>query len=180
MTSVPSDKLNSGHTQSCGCLHNDLLAERHLTHGDSASRLYNIWAGMRNRCNNENNQAYKHYGGRGISICKEWDDSYETFKEWAVSHGYSEHLTIDRIDVNGDYCPDNCKWSTDKEQSRNTRRNIMLTLNGETKCVSAWAEELGVNPFTLYRRIDYGWDAEKVLTTPVRKLNRKKAVTKEL
>lgn len=122
--------LRSGKTKSCGCLEKENLTKISLknAHGQTKTRLHNIWIGMKNRCNNKNNQAYKYYGGRGISVCDEWNRSYQTFHIWAINNGYNKNLTIDRIDVDGNYQPNNCKWSTRKEQSRN-RRNVKKIQN---------------------------------------------------
>lgn len=101
--------LQRGRVVSCGC--------RKIKHGSRETRLYNIWIGMRKRCNNPNHKFYKYYGGKGVSVCSEWED-FGKFKEWALSNGYKEHLTIDRIDSNKDYCPANCQWITGSENTR--------------------------------------------------------------
>lgn len=167
--SQPSD--TSGRCRECGYKY---LSEIRAVHNESpkegknASRLYNIWDNMRSRCNNSKNPNYYNYGGRGIKICKEWDD-YLTFKEWAISSGYADFLSIDRIDVNGDYSPYNCRWSTQKEQCRNKRTNHCLTFNGETKTMAEWAEITGLPYHTIKARINrYGYSVEKALTAPVK------------
>ena len=124
---------------------------------------------MRNRCYSVNNNSYHNYGGRGIAICDEWLNDVTVFIEWAHNNGYAEGLTIDRIDVNGNYEPSNCRWITKKEQSRNLRRNTKLTLNGRTQLLCEWSEETGIKASTLcYRLYKLGWSVEKALTTPVR------------
>lgn len=139
-------------------------------HGYSdKERLYAIWLRMRQRCNSPSDQKYSYYGGRGIRVCKEWNSDYSSFRSWALENGYSEGLTLDRIDNDGDYHPDNCRWATRKEQANNRRSNHVLTLNGETKTLSEWMDATGINSLTILRRIRSGWSVEDALTTPVRR-----------
>jgi hypothetical protein len=120
--------LTSGNTRSCGCLHNEVAATNHYKHGGKGTRLYNIWKNARQRCRNKNNRDFnKWYGVRGIKFTTEWDD-FEKFKEWAEANGYSDDLTLDRIDPNGDYCPNNCRWASWKEQRHNQRRSKEVVL----------------------------------------------------
>ena len=134
----------------------------------SRPRLYRIWANMRTRCNNRNFPKYADYGGRGISVCEAWK-SFGPFKEWAMSSGYRDDLTLDRIDNDGNYCPENCRWTTQKKQCNNKRNNHTLSYNGETLTISEWAQRLNMNYFSLHDRITkLGWSAEKALTTPVK------------
>lgn len=132
------------------------------------TRLNNIYSHMKARCYNSNGWNYQYYGARGIKVCDEWKNNYQKFKEWAINNGYSNNLTIDRIDVNGDYCPENCRWVTDKEQKNNTRRNHYITYNGKTQSMKQWAEELNISYYVLRSRINRSkWSIEKAFNTPV-------------
>lgn len=119
---VSSQSLLSGKTNSCGCLHKESARGLLLTHGKSNTKLYNVWRGMKKRCYCQENENFKYYGGRGITICEEWRDNFEAFYTWAISNGYADNLSIDRIDVNGNYEPSNCRWATVAEQNRNKRK----------------------------------------------------------
>ena len=138
--------------------------EQHIEKGKT--RLYNIWCNMKARCYNQKNHRYPLYGGRGIKVCDEWVNNYNNFYKWAVKNGYQDNLTIDRIDVDGNYEPNNCRWTTQKEQCNNQRRNHYLTYKGKTQSMSKWAEEIGINYSTLRHRINkLGWDIEKALNS---------------
>ena len=136
------------------------------------SRLYSIYIGMKERCFNPQHCAYSNYGGRGISCCEDWQ-TFQNFKAWAESNGYTDDLTLDRIDVNGNYEPSNCRWSTFKEQQNNRTNNHLIEYNGELKTLQQWGEFFDIKWTTLYKRLQSGWDIEKALTTPVRKYNKK-------
>ena len=127
-------------------------------------RLRSIYNGMRLRCYNENSINYKYYGGKGVTICDEWLLSFENFFDWAINNGYNENLTIDRIDSEKEYSPDNCKWSTKKEQAYNRSISVKLTLNGRTMYMTEWAEELGIDKKTLSWRYRNGWSDEEILS----------------
>lgn len=169
--------LLSGETTSCGCQRTQILlieAERLKTHGLTNTRIYNIWLAMKGRCNNPNNSAYKKYGGRGIKVCEEWNE-FLSFYNWAINNGYEKSLSIDRIDVNGNYEPNNCRWADSVTQGNNTRRNHYLTYNGETKTMSEWARIKNLDYSTLRSRInEYNWSVEKALETPARIMNKSK------
>jgi hypothetical protein len=131
-------------------------------HPETQDRLYGVWCAMKERCYNPNNKSYSRYGGRGISVCDEWRKDFSLFAEWAESNGYIKGLTIDRIDGNGNYCPENCRWATTAQQNRNYSRNHMITYNGETKCVTDWADQYGINRTTLLLRLKSGKPLEEV------------------
>ena len=131
------------------------------------TRLYKAWTNMRNRCNWEKDREYQHYGGRGITVCDEWQNSFEPFMKWALSHGYNDTLTIDRINVDGNYEPDNCRWITRKEQNNNMTSNVRLTYKGVTHNLTEWSQITGIKYQTLQGRIRRGWKVEDVLFRPI-------------
>ena len=160
-------KAVSGTQKSCGCLAREEAKERATIHGESHTRLFYIWVSMRDRCNNPKNKRYDRYGGRGIKVCDEWQKEYAVFATWAREHGYSDELTIDRIDVNGNYEPSNCRWVDLKTQERNRTDNRLITIGDETKTLAEWCEIYGNNYGMVYNRIaNLGWDAEKAIKTP--------------
>jgi hypothetical protein len=132
-------------------------------HGKSNTRLYTIFEGMKNRCYNSNTPKYKNYGGRGIRVCEEWLNDFMNFYNWAMENGYSDNLTIDRKDVDGDYCPTNCRWITDKEQRFNRTDTHYVTIKGVTKPITQWSKESGINHKTIALRIELGWNEEDLL-----------------
>lgn len=158
--------LKSGKTQSCGCIHSKQLAARNYKHGLSDSRLMAIWRGMKDRCNNPCSHFYFNYGGRGITVCDEWQNDFQAFHAWAMSHGYAEGLTIERIDNDKGYSPDNCRWATRKEQNYNKRSNHLITFDGKTQTITQWADEKNIKRCTLQMRLKRGWTIEKALNTP--------------
>lgn len=141
---VAGSNLKTGAVKSCGCLKHKKRDTHHL----SNTRLYRIWNAMKCRCYRETHWAYPYYGGKGITVCDEWKNDFCKFYDWAINNGYSEELTIDRIDNNSGYSPDNCKWSTRQEQSDNRRFCIQITYNGETKNLMQWCKILDL-PYKL-------------------------------
>lgn len=163
-TVTGSNELISGITKSCGCLK---FESRNSTHKLSKTRLHNIWSKMKARCLKEKNPAYKWYGGRGITICQEWLDDFMNFYNWAMGNGYKDELSIDRIDVNGNYEPSNCRWIPLNEQALNTRSTKFLTYKGETKTVSEWCCITGMKQTTLLNRIRIGYSPEECFEVPL-------------
>ena len=164
-TDVKSSCLRNGDTRSCGCLQRMISKEANTKHGESHSRLHSIWSGMKGRCYNPKNPAFEHYGARGITVCDEWHE-YTNFSDWAKLNGYTEGLSLDRIDNNKGYSIDNCRWTTMKEQSNNRRSNHCISFDGETHTLEEWAKIKGLKYGTLSSRINrYHWSIEKALTT---------------
>lgn len=161
---VSGKSLRNGSKRSCGCLQKELTAIRFATHNKSNERVYRIWKSMKKRCENPNYKWYANYGGRGIRVCDEWQ-KFEPFYEWATSNGYAENLTIDRIDVNGNYEPNNCRWVDMTTQSNNKRTNRNITFNNETHTMKEWSEILGIKYSTLESRLNkHKWSVEKAFT----------------
>lgn len=167
---VSQPSYTSGRCRKCA---RKKFGEEHTQHGeaswrtDKRTRLYNIWLLMRKRCNNPKDKCFNLYGGRGISVCEQWND-YLSFKQWAIGNGYEENLTIDRVDVNGNYTPENCRWATVKEQQNNKRNNHRVTIDGVTHTITEWSEISGVKQPTIRRRLKT-WDAKRAVFTPVAK-----------
>lgn len=166
-TVVDTRNLISGHTKSCGCSRHKTPSN--ATHKLRQHKLYNVWNGIKQRCNNPNNNRYKDYGGRGISICKEWNDNFKSFYDWAYANGYNENAeygkcTIDRINVNGNYEPNNCRWIDIKTQSNNRRNNHLITYNGEAKTIAEWSRILNIKRTTILERLNKKWEISKVFT----------------
>lgn len=161
---VRSDSLFNGRTISCGCYHIDVVTDLKRKHGMSNKNIYNVWASMIQRCENENDKHFKYYGGRGIKVCPEWHD-FEVFYNWAINNGYLENLTLDRINNDGNYEPCNCRWVSKKVQANNTRRNRYIEYNGETHTIAEWSRILNIPYDKLRGRITRGWSIEKALFT---------------
>jgi len=161
---VPSQSLITEATKSCGCLNSEITSARNTRHGLACKeKLYDVWKSMRQRCFNKKSKDYPNYGGRGISVCNEWND-YQNFRTWAMSNGYQEGLSVDRIDVNGNYESSNCRWASDLAQANNTRRNVIITVNGISKTASEWEREMGFCEGTISKRINrYGMSPEEAV-----------------
>ena len=171
-TIVTAEKLKSGHTKSCGCYHNEIAKSKEIKHrkynienSETKKRLYRIRSSMKTRCYNKNYENYKNYGGRGITICDEWKDNFQAFYDWAIKNGYKKGLTIDRIDNNKGYSPENCRWATHKEQTLNRRCTQFLLFNGENRTLVEWAKETGINYQTLNYRKKAGKTPAEILKT---------------
>lgn len=155
--------LTSGNTKSCGCFNSECSSKRNSTHHKTHTRLYKIYYNMKTRCYNKNATRYKNYGGRGIVVCDEWLNDFHAFYDWSMNNGYKDNLTIDRIDNNKGYSPNNCRWVTNKEQSNNRRSNIVLTYNCVTKTAKQWANDLRINYYTIIGRYRRGWSTKEIL-----------------
>lgn len=160
---VRGKSLKAHTTQSCGCYRDECASSR--KHDGKGTRLYNIWKSMRRRCNDPHCASYKYYGARGITIAKQWDD-FAVFKSWATQSGYKDDLSIDRIDVNGPYCPDNCRWVTKVMQANNTRRNRYIEYKGERYTLAQLSSLVGIKSGTIARRLKNGWPLRLALTIP--------------
>ncbi len=175
---VRGANLTSGNTHSCGCLRNEILC---LPRSEQLykTRLHTIWSGMKSRCYRQKDIAWKWYGKKGIKMCEEWDKSFNEFYKWANSHGYKENLTIDRIDSEGDYSPENCRWATMKEQQNNRKSNRKVTYRSETKTVSQWAEQYGMPPSVIIWRLNHWDDLDDVFHKPVDKFLKREMYRKQ-
>mgnify|MGYP006908855972 CR=1 FL=1 len=161
-----------GTTNSCGCYRREINKTKKpgYKHGMYRTRIYRIWQGLKWRCYYPTHVSYKYYGGRGITVCKEWLDDFFAFNTWAINNGYNDNLVIDRIDNNGNYEPDNCRWVTMKVQGNNKSNNHLITFNGQTHTLSEWSNITGIKPLTIRARIiNYHWSVKDALTIPVGK-----------
>ena len=159
---VVGSKLRNGSTKSCGCLKFSPIAQ-----GYSDTRLYRIWVNMHARCYNEKHDAFKWYGEKGISVCSLWHE-FIPFREWALSNGYDDNLSIDRISSNGNYIPDNCRWQNQKQQMNNVSSNKIILFEGSEYTQSEFADKFGLNYHTVRNRIRLGWTLEEIIKTPER------------
>lgn len=169
---VRSTLLKNGYTTSCGCYHKERMSK----HNKSKHPLYFLRQSIIQRCYNPKCSSYNLYGERGIKVCEEWLNSFQSFYDWSYENGYSDKklpsgrniLTIDRIDNNGNYCPENCRWVTQKKQANNTRKNHLITIDGETKTMQEWCDLYGINKKAFYDRVKSG-KVGKELLLPVKK-----------
>lgn len=181
MTTALAYQLRSGRKKSCGCLSKEMAKKNFTKHGEWGTRLHTLWKGVKSRCYNKNNSNYKNYGGRGIKMYEEWKNNFTSFRDFMLSIGYDETLptgeqTIERIDVNGDYEPNNCKLISKKEQSYNKRTNRIVNYRGETKLITEFANDLGIDVDVVMNRINnHGYTVEEALEKPVRKAPHKNA-----
>lgn len=153
--SIRSDSLLAGTIRSCGCLKAEqdrINLEANHKHKMSHTRSYEIWQGMKGRCYNPHDARYDRYGGRGIKVCEEWRENFSAFYDWALANGYSDDLTIDRIDNDKDYTPENCRWADTKTQSRNRASNIKITIGNATKTLTEWCEIFELDYKTIVAR----------------------------
>lgn len=181
----PTSDLTGGNTRSCGCLHKEsaaLICKKYRkTHGLSIGedgkmpRIYRIWAKMKSRCNNKNESFYYRYGGRGITVCDEWHD-FIVFYRWAITNGYSDELTIERINNDRGYCPDNCAWIPIKAQAANRHTNRIIEFNGELLPITHLATKYKIMRTTLEQRLKRGWSIERAIKTPVRKKSKNMSI----
>ena len=156
---IQGSKLKHGETKSCGCMHH------YYSHHQTNTRLYHIWCTIKARCNRPTALKYKDYGGRGIKLCESWH-KFENFYEWAISHGYSDDLSIDRINNDGNYEPDNCRWTDNKTQANNTRANKRIEYNGEILTLSQLAEKYQISYTLLTKRLYRGWNIDDAINIP--------------
>jgi hypothetical protein len=165
---IGANSLLRGHTESCGCLRAKLMGDRFRKHGLHGSHEYWTWVDIRDRCRRQSHASYKNYGGRGISVCPQWD-SYQTFYNDMGPRPSDKH-SIERINNDGNYAPDNCKWATKYEQSRNKRQNVWVVVDGERMILKDAAVKFGVNYFVLHGRYcRRGWTIDRAIAEPVRR-----------
>lgn len=156
--------LRNGHVRSCGCLQNEARIITHTTHNKSDTRLFRIWAKIEERCYSPQSKAYRYYGGRGIKVCDEWRNDFQSFYDWAMANGYKEDLTIDRIDVNGNYEPNNCRWATMQQQQNNRRNNRVFIIENQRYTLAQLSREYNINSVTLSNRLKRGLSLEEALS----------------
>lgn len=166
---VRGDQLQCGATRSCGCLSREVAVETarktgkaNAKHGGEKTRLYRVWRKMIDRCHNPHHIAYASYGGRGIGVCAAWRHDFSAFRDWALAHGYADNLSIDRINNDGGYAPENCRWASPAEQARNRRNNKKI----DGRCIADWAKGAAVTVSAIHRRLRKGWTIRQAVATP--------------
>lgn len=162
---VVGQNLSNGNSKSCGCFHNEITSKINKTHGKTKTHIYKVWLGIKRRCTYPNDISYGNYGGRGIKICDRWL-TFELFYE-DMHATFKKGLSIDRIDVNGNYELSNCKWATNTDQANNKRSNVFATVNGVTDTITNLSRLYNISDRTVFSRIYTGWPIEKAITTPV-------------
>lgn len=178
-----ANSVKTGNTKSCGCWEKEVLLARNIKHGLNRHPLHNIWFHIKRRCYNKNSSDFPDYGGRGIVVCDEWKNDFKSFYDWSIEKGYEEakkkntRISIDRIDVNGNYEPSNCKWSNDVEQARNRRSNVHITVDGVTKLQNEWAEEYNIPYQLIASRLKRGWKGRDLIKPPLKTWSRKRKTT---
>lgn len=164
---VDGAKLRNGETKSCGCYQAECRGKASITHGMTGTRLLREWDAMKRRCYNKNYHRYADHGGRGITVCDEWKNDSEAFCKWALENGYQDGLELERVDNDGNYCPENCKWATKREQANNKRSSIRVTIGGREQTLKQWCDEMNVDYKMVWQRVKkLGWDAHTALVTP--------------
>lgn len=172
ITTVTSTNLTCGKINSCGCIRKEQITKRNITHNQRHTKLYNVWKSMKQRCYNPKNSYYHNYGKRGIGVCSEWLNNFQSFYDWSYANGYSvenqndeiHKLTLDRIDVNGNYEPSNCRWVDRKTQASNMRTTKLITINGQTKSIAEWCRTYNVYRTTFNARLKRGLSPYEALT----------------
>lgn len=155
------NNLKRGLSTNCGCIQNEKCRKRMTTHGKSKSKIYMVWAGMKRRCYNPNQKSYPDYGGRGIKMCDDWKENFESFYKWSMENGYIEgEVEIDRIDVNGNYCPENCRWISKKKNMNNKRNNTIVKYRNKNYTLSELADKFDIKEGLIIERLQRGWDIE--------------------
>lgn len=168
---VNGDNLTRGNTVSCGCYQKDITSKNNKTHGKTNTRLYSVWRGIKSRCHNKNVYEYRWYGARGITMCDEWKNDFDSFYNWSIANGYDEmaprgYCTIDRIDANRGYFPDNCRFISQQQQMNNIRTNRIILCDGESHTIAEWSRITGISQFKIRNRIaKLGWSPKRALQT---------------
>ena len=163
-TIASGTNLKLGKIRSCGCFKIEQLVKRSTTHNQRHTNLYQVWKGIKQRCLNHNSSSYKNYGGRGITICEDWKNNFTSFYEWSMANGYKKGLTIDRIDNNSNYCPENCRWTDIITQANNKRVNKYITINGKVDTLSNWLKFYNIGKTKYYNRLKKGFSEQEALT----------------